>query len=234
MKILLDVGHGGNDSGAIGCYDDTEKRVNLEIANYCRKYLYNDYGIVADLTRSDDTTVTLQDRVSMANTYSYDLFISIHCNADAIQEINSDNSIKGTEIYYSITGEEDRKIAECIINSITENGFCTKRGIKTRTGSDGRDYYYVIRKTKMHALIVESFFIDDVDDYDYFIKRLDLFGKSIADGIARYFGISKQDTEKSVTYSVQVGNFRVRKNAENLVEQLKKENYDAFIVEKVL
>ena len=232
MKILLDVGHGGNDSGAIGCYDDTEKRVNLEIANFVKKYLYNDYGIVADLTRCDDTTVTLQDRVSIANTYGYDLFISIHCNADAIQEINSDNSIKGTEIYHSITGEEDRKIAECIINSITENGFCTKRGIKTRTGSDGRDYYYVIRKTKMHALIVESFFIDDADDYNNYIKRLDRFGKAIADGIANYYGLSMQNVESEKTYSVQVGNFRVRKNAENLVEQLKKENYDAFIVEK--
>ena len=84
----------------------------------------------------------------------------------------------------------------------------------------------------MHALIVESFFIDDADDYDLYISNLDLFGKSIADGIARYFGVFKQDTEKSVTYSVQIGNFRVRKNAENLVEQLKKENYDAFIVEK--
>lgn len=232
MKVLIDAGHGGSDSGAIGCNDDIEKRINLLIAYAIQNYL-TIYNIDADMTRNDDTTVTLLDRALKSNNGNYDLLLSVHCNADAIQEINSDNSIKGTEIFHSIASEEDKKIAEHIINSITQNGFCTKRGIKTRVGADGRDYYYIIRKTKAHALIIESFFIDDSDDYDFYIKKLDLFGKSIADGIADYYGLSNQSEETTYkTYSVQVGNFRVRKNAENLVEQLKKENYDAFIVER--
>ncbi len=82
MKILIDPGHGGKDTGAIGPSGLAEKDVNLRIAFFLKSLLQND-GFEVLLTRTRDITLTLKERVEIAKRHSPCLFFSIHHNANA-------------------------------------------------------------------------------------------------------------------------------------------------------
>ncbi len=79
-RVVIDAGHGGHDTGAIGPTGVQEKDVSLAIALKLAKKL-SDYGLEVVLTRDDDTFVRLEDRTHIANQQKGDLFVSIHCNA---------------------------------------------------------------------------------------------------------------------------------------------------------
>ncbi|MGB7402458.1 MAG: N-acetylmuramoyl-L-alanine amidase [Arcobacter sp.] len=78
--IVIDPGHGGKDSGAIGVKKRYEKNTVLTVA----KYLYYDLkkrGYTVYLTRNKDKFIELRDRTKFANRKNADIFISIHANA---------------------------------------------------------------------------------------------------------------------------------------------------------
>lgn len=77
--VMLDPGHGGIDSGAVGHQGSLEKHVVLEIANNV-KNLLKGHGIEAILTRSDDTFIPLYERVQIAHAHNASLFMSIHAD----------------------------------------------------------------------------------------------------------------------------------------------------------
>lgn len=77
--VMLDPGHGGIDTGAIGHNGSKEKHVVLAIAKKVRAIL-RARGIDARLTRSDDTFIPLYDRVEIAHQHGADLFMSIHAD----------------------------------------------------------------------------------------------------------------------------------------------------------
>ena len=80
-RIVIDAGHGGADTGAIGREGTKEKDITLSIAMKLRDFL-SKMGI-ADIrmTRTRDTTVSLQDRMDFAKRAKADMFISIHVNS---------------------------------------------------------------------------------------------------------------------------------------------------------
>ncbi|WP_419768429.1 N-acetylmuramoyl-L-alanine amidase family protein [Arcobacter sp.] len=78
--IVIDPGHGGKDSGAIGTKKRYEKNTVLTVA----KHLYYDLkkrGYTVYLTRNKDKFIELRDRTKFANRKNADIFISIHANA---------------------------------------------------------------------------------------------------------------------------------------------------------
>lgn len=77
--VMLDPGHGGIDSGAIGHNGSMEKHVVLAIAKNVRTILRG-RGIDARLTRTSDTFIPLYDRVEVAHKHGADLFMSIHAD----------------------------------------------------------------------------------------------------------------------------------------------------------
>ena len=77
--VMLDPGHGGIDTGAIGHNGSKEKHVVLAIAKNVRSILRSN-GIDARLTRSGDTFIPLYDRVEIAHQHGADLFMSIHAD----------------------------------------------------------------------------------------------------------------------------------------------------------
>ncbi|WP_313486630.1 N-acetylmuramoyl-L-alanine amidase AmiA [Atlantibacter hermannii] len=77
--VVLDPGHGGIDTGAIGANGSKEKHVVLAIAKNVRNILKSK-GIDARLTRSGDTFIPLYDRVEIAHKHGADLFMSIHAD----------------------------------------------------------------------------------------------------------------------------------------------------------
>jgi N-acetylmuramoyl-L-alanine amidase len=79
-RAVLDPGHGGKDTGAVGPSGVVEKDVTLDIAHRAARVLVAQ-GIEVLLTRDDDRFVPLEERAARANAFSADLFVSIHCNA---------------------------------------------------------------------------------------------------------------------------------------------------------
>lgn len=93
--IVIDPGHGGEDTGAIGPRGTKEKDVNLIISKFLKEKLEKDNFIVY-LTRENDEFIPLVKRTEFANKKNADLFISIHCNA-SFKPKGSDN---GFEVYF--------------------------------------------------------------------------------------------------------------------------------------
>ena len=78
--VMLDPGHGGIDSGAVGHEGSQEKHVVLEIANHVRRFLHQHDHVEARLTREEDHFIPLFQRVEIAHQHQADLFISIHAD----------------------------------------------------------------------------------------------------------------------------------------------------------
>lgn len=78
-KVMIDPGHGGVDSGAVGHLGSLEKHVVLEIANNIKKML-KAHGIEAVLTGLDNTFIPLYERVHIAHAHNVSLFMSIHAD----------------------------------------------------------------------------------------------------------------------------------------------------------
>ncbi len=95
--IVIDPGHGGKDSGAIGYQHREEKKAVLEIAKKVAKELKR-RGFKVYLTRDRDIFIPLRDRTKFANKKMADIFISIHANAAPGK--SSYLSMKGVETYF--------------------------------------------------------------------------------------------------------------------------------------
>ncbi len=94
-RVVIDAGHGGKDTGAVGPSGLKEKDVTLAIAKTIRDKLKKKMPqLEVILTRDNDTFVELKDRTDIANNAGADLFISIHANA------NPSRRVRGVETYY--------------------------------------------------------------------------------------------------------------------------------------
>ncbi|MBI5286438.1 MAG: N-acetylmuramoyl-L-alanine amidase [Deltaproteobacteria bacterium] len=81
QTIVIDPGHGGEDTGAIGPSGVKEKDITLILAKRLEEIISSHLKIKVILTRTDDTFVSLEERTAIANRSKADLFISIHTNA---------------------------------------------------------------------------------------------------------------------------------------------------------
>ena len=187
MKIFLDAGHGGSDSGAVG-NGLLEKNINLSVTLECGRLLAG-LGMEIEYSRTTDTDVSLDERCKMANDWNADYFISIHHNAGGgvgYEIIHSIYVGKGVDLSNAIGAEFD-KLGQ------------TKRSIYSKVNSAGNaDYYQVIRDTKMTAIITEFAFIDssDVNEINT-AEKLTSEGDAIAKGVADYLGVSMTDDSQN-------------------------------------
>lgn len=108
--IVIDPGHGGKDSGALGAKAQ-EKDIVLAVGRLLKKELEKE-GFNVRMTRDKDVFIELGQRANLANQWDGDLFISLHCNAiDATPE--KKKQIKGYHVYVlrAPESEEDKAIA---------------------------------------------------------------------------------------------------------------------------
>ena len=105
LTIVVDPGHGGGETGAIGPGGYQEKDATLEIARRIVATLPRTLACRAVLTRDSDVQLPLDDRTSIANHEKADLFLSIHANS------SRSASAKGSETYY-LSLEASDKIAQ--------------------------------------------------------------------------------------------------------------------------
>jgi N-acetylmuramoyl-L-alanine amidase len=113
--IVLDAGHGGQDTGAVGPSGLTEKELVLDVTRRVAKLVEEQLKIKVLLTRDDDNFVTLRDRTTLANRARADLFVSIHANAHR-------HAVSGVETFFlssEATDNAARQVA-ALENSVIE------------------------------------------------------------------------------------------------------------------
>ncbi len=112
LKIALDAGHGGDDTGAKGSKGLLEKDAALAIVQELSVSL-GEAGFDVVLVRSDDTLIPLWDRAKIANEAGADLFLSIHLNAARAR------AAKGSEVYFLSLdrGDEDAASVAALENA---------------------------------------------------------------------------------------------------------------------
>ncbi|MEW4059246.1 N-acetylmuramoyl-L-alanine amidase [Bacillus siamensis] len=174
--IVIDPGHGDQDSGSIG-NGILEKDVNLDIAKRLNTKL-NASGALPVMTRSNDTFYSLQERVNKGATAGADLFISVHGNA------NDATSANGTETYYDETYQAaaSKRLAGQIQPRVVNALKTRDRGVKTAP-------FYVIKYSKMPSVLIETAFITNPSDASK-LKQASYKEKAAAainDGIVSYY-----------------------------------------------
>lgn len=168
VKIVVDAGHGGTDSGAVG-NGLREKDLTLSISQKVAENLRADPKFDVVMTRESDTFPTRPERVRMANEGGADLFISVHINAATA-------SAKGTETYYK--SEKSKSYANTVHKYLVQATGFTDRKVK-QAG------FEVIRDTKMPAILVEIGFITNPSEAQQMADEE--FQKQVADAL--YKGI---------------------------------------------
>jgi N-acetylmuramoyl-L-alanine amidase len=126
--ILVDAGHGGEDSGAIGKNKSQEKYVNLAIAKKLVTTINQNSDLTAVLTRSGDYYIPLTKRITIAQREKATMFISIH--ADSVES----TSAKGASIYTLSEKGNNSQLAKQLEQS--ENSVDQFGGVETVIDSD--------------------------------------------------------------------------------------------------
>lgn len=171
LKITLDPGHGGSESGAVGCLGTLEKNLNLNIAANLKEKLQNK-GATVYMTREDDSAVSLNDRVKYTNDNNSDIFISIHNNS--LPDSMADKKASGTETYYFYP--QSKALASKLSSSISKaTGF-------NDGGARGQSFA-VIRNTNCPAVLIEVGYMINPDDNAKLIDKD--FQDKITDGIVQ-------------------------------------------------
>jgi N-acetylmuramoyl-L-alanine amidase len=146
--VVIDAGHGGADPGGIAGQRYPEKPYTLDTAIRLRAILERD-GLRTVMTRTNDTFISLPERVRIADTQHNAIFVSIHFNS------SPNSSGYGLETYYYAANA--RPLADRIQARILSTLPTQNRGVKSRG-------YYVLRKPSIPAVLVEGGFLTNPDD----------------------------------------------------------------------
>ncbi|MEO7794220.1 MAG: N-acetylmuramoyl-L-alanine amidase [Thermoanaerobaculia bacterium] len=104
--VVIDPGHGGKESGAIGSAGTAEKELTLLIAKTLSARLEQTLSVRTVLTRSDDVDLGLDERSALANQNKADLFLSIHLNSSL------GRGALGAETYFLSLQASDQRAAD--------------------------------------------------------------------------------------------------------------------------
>jgi N-acetylmuramoyl-L-alanine amidase len=133
LTIVVDPGHGGTETGAIGPGGLQEKEATLQIAKRLAATLPKVLSCRTVLTRDSDILIPLDDRASIANHEKADLFLSVHANSSRAA------SAKGSETYY-LSLEASDKIAQELAKEENQAGAPASAGPAGATGNPDLDF----------------------------------------------------------------------------------------------
>ncbi|GAB3800793.1 N-acetylmuramoyl-L-alanine amidase [Virgibacillus kimchii] len=220
MKLYLDPGHGGNDSGATG-NGLMEKDIALDIALRIRTILTENYqNVEVNMSRQTDVFKTLDERTNEANAWSADYFLSIHCNA-------FDGTARGYEdyIHSSLSGSSQTAVYQNMMHDeITKVNQLSNRGKKQAN-------FHVLRESTMPALLTENGFIDHPGDAALLgdPSWRQQVAQGHANGLARAFNLEESSGGSDVIYRVIAGSFQARENADARVDFLSSHGIESFV-----
>ena len=191
-RVLLDPGHGGDDSGAQGPAGTVEKDWTLRIAREVADRLVV-LGIDAQLTRPADWTLTLPERVAMARDRGADLFVSIHFNSAANPEA------QGTETFVLTAGGQPSTNAQDAgphPDALPGNaydganqwlGYSIQQQLLQQTGNQDRGLrrarFHVLRDAVSPAVLVECAFLTHAGEAHNL--QQESYQRRLADGLTQ-------------------------------------------------
>lgn len=169
MKIAVNAGHtlSGAGYGAVGYYDESieARKIVKELIPLLKKKGHTVIDATIDTALTQ--TAYLRRSVTIANDANADLFLTIHLNASESHKGN------GCEAY-TWKGKKTKQAVN-ICKQLCREGF-RNRGVK-----DG-SAFYVIKRTKMSAILLEVFFLDNQKDCDLYRQ---IGAQGIAQAIAK-------------------------------------------------
>lgn len=209
-RVVVDAGHGGRDTGAIGPRKVREKDLTLAIARKVAARLRS-LGFNVILTRNDDRFVSLDDRTRIANEARADLFISIHCNAArrrklegvetwtlnvssdryaarlaAFENADADRTVSDLRLILAdlatkANATDARDLAQSVQSSLVRT--LRSRVGKTRDHGVKQALFYVLLGAHMPSILVETGFISNPTEESRL--RSQRFQEGTAEAIAR-------------------------------------------------
>ena len=222
-KIVIDAGHGGTDSGAVG-NGIVEKDLTLKIATYIADRLRS-LGADVTLTRDSDETLDPTERVRrVLNAYGNSkdvLVISNHINAGGGD---------GAEVIYALRGTD--VLPNLILNNLKDEGQNIRKAYVRRLPSDpSKDYYFMLRNTgNTDALIVEYGFLDSkLDDVNQLKNNYRNYAEAVVKAVTEYLNIPYNidiNPSDEGTYTVVSGDtlWSIAKKFDTSVNEIKKLN----------
>lgn len=208
--VYIDPGHGGYDPGAVG-NGINEKDIVLKVALNVKKIL-EEKGIKVVMSRTDDTYVSLQDRVITANKSNADSFVSIHINSAGATAAN------GIETYYYT--QNSPSLASKIQNKLINYTGAYDRGVK-------KDNFYVVTYTNMPSSLAEIGFLTNwneankLKDSEYQYK----ISLALAEGTLEYLNV---DTNNNIVSNRIYGSTRYETSYEVFKRGWETSNYAIF------
>ncbi|MDD4370906.1 MAG: N-acetylmuramoyl-L-alanine amidase [Anaerostipes sp.] len=176
--IVVDAGHGGTDSGAVGngLY---EKNLTLSIVKQIKYYFDRNASYKVYYTRLTDTYPSLSARYTLANTVGAHRFLSVHINSATA-------SSKGTETLYNPTGGKTgtltgKGLATIVQSKLQSTTKFTNRGLQQRI--PGKNGVAVLTYSKMSASLGEVGFITNKTEATYMKNNTAAIGKAFYNGI---------------------------------------------------
>lgn len=179
LLVVIDPGHGGVDPGTSFSYL-LEKNITLDIGLKLNRILKK-AGISTLMTREKDQSISLNDRISLANEKKAALFISIHCNSFTDPNRNGTMTLyypSKTLAYGSLVEKEYAKIIQQELIA----------GLQTyNLGIADRPNLAVLRRAQMPSVITELGFLSNIDDVALLDSKVFRFqcAKSLAKGILK-------------------------------------------------
>jgi N-acetylmuramoyl-L-alanine amidase len=174
LTFVLDPGHGGDEPGAISPTGIMEKDVNLKWAKMLASMLRN-AGARVVLTREDDSTLSLKERVQIAQQARGHIFVMMHNNS--VGE-GADPMMRGTSTYYTQPHSQD--LAWTVYPKLRQIGLA----------GFGKIYstYFITRQTDMLYFLVEGAFMSNPEDEmllmnDSFVEQM---AKAVFDGLEEF------------------------------------------------
>ena len=200
--VVLDPGHGGQDSGAM-CAGVMEKDLTLDVARRVDRFLESE-GIATLMTRLGDSYASLADRVAFGNRVKDSIFVSIHFNEDnkpvasgvetyyAAHQIASGSALASWLPFFSRPPSsspkpESQSLAGFIQEALVARTSSVDRGTQAKQ-------FFVIANVTSPAVLIEGGFITNKDELlklaseDY----RDQLAAAVADGILRYRDVVSQ------------------------------------------
>jgi len=163
--VVLDPGHGGSETGAVGANGLSEAALNLAVAELARAEL-EAAGARVVLTRSADYRMALASRAEIATRLQARAMVSIHHNGDA----DGPSPRPGTETFFQITSPESRRLSGLVYEEVTaaleayDVAWVADRdaGAKFRPSAEGGDYYGILRRSAgVPSVLSEALFLSN-------------------------------------------------------------------------
>lgn len=219
VGVIVDAGHGGIDSGAVGSGLE-EKNLTLEAA----KYMYNrltELGIPAKLTREGDEYLPKADRIKkvleLYNNSPNTILISNHINAGGAE---------GAEIVYSL--KNNSTLADLVLDNIASAGQIKRKTYQRRLPENpNKDYYYILRESgNTEPILVEYGFIDNSRDANKLKNYITDYAEGVVKAIADYIGYPYTLPGNQTEYIVKRGDtlYSISKRFNVSVDSIKRWN----------